>query len=445
MSFVGATRAAIKPILAKYASTIRYPVLLIGAGNFTIASILRQSGYNGAITACDVSLYASALGAYLSDGPFEAAESPDCPEHLRGLLKQDRDEMIASILLLFDLREVWQCKNEYQKRIIENYRIEWDRLIEKTLVKMTAYRKQIEPLDYRAQDGIQILRESCREQTVITYPPTYKRGYEQLEKLYKATVHWDQPSYEEMTDKTLEHYEHIAGYSDYFVILEKDLEEVYRIVGDPVSAADCGRNTKVRIIRKDTEKSYLVKSTAESSPVGAIWPADRTITGSETLSAIFLTGKQNTRLNELFMSAHVNYSTQSSSSIGYCLEGALIGKSDFQKGFNAFNWGLPEEGGQIYLMSDLAVPYDGKLAKLVLMALLSSDIRDYLEMKYIERYRYVTTTAFSRHPVSMKYRGIFKLHKRKKTEDGYSLNYYAEFQGYRLSDVMPLWFERYGR
>ncbi|MBW2598594.1 MAG: hypothetical protein JRC60_00475 [Deltaproteobacteria bacterium] len=447
MSFVGATRSAVRPVIGEYARTIKYPVLLIGAGNFTIPAILRQAGYTGQIKACDVSLYSSALGAYLSDHPFEATENPECPDELRGLLKTEngRDELIASILLLFDLREVWQCKNAYQRHIVKNYREQWDGLIEKTLKKLSDYKEQIGQIDYEARDGIALLRESTREHTVITYPPTYKRGYEQLEKLYKATVQWNQPEYEEMTDKTMDHYHLIAHYNDYMIILDKDLEEVYQIVGSPTSVINYGRNTKGYIIRKVESKKYVLKREAASSPIGDTWPADQPITGSEKLTMVILNPKQNIRMNELFMSAHVNYSTQSSSAVGYCLDGKLIGKSDFVKGFKNFNWKLPKEGGQIYLMSDLAVPYDGKLAKLILMALLSRDVREYLETRFIERYRYVKTTAFSLHPVSMKYRGLFKLHKRTEVPDGYSLNYYAEFGDYPLQDAPNLWMKKYGK
>jgi hypothetical protein len=77
MSFIGAVASSVRQTLAQYAKEIEHPVLLIGAGNFTVASALRSGGYTGPITACDVSLYTSALGAFLAERPFEISENPE--------------------------------------------------------------------------------------------------------------------------------------------------------------------------------------------------------------------------------------------------------------------------------------------------------------------------------------------------------------------------------
>ena len=117
MSFIGAVASSVRQTLAQYAKEIEHPVLLIGAGNFTVASALRSGGYTGPITACDVSLYTSALGAFLAESPFEISENPKCPEQLQGLLRLDSPlDIVASIALLYDLREVWQMKNPFQER-----------------------------------------------------------------------------------------------------------------------------------------------------------------------------------------------------------------------------------------------------------------------------------------------------------------------------------------
>lgn len=442
--FIGAIRSQTRPVLAEYAKTIESPVAIIGAGNFTVPAIFRHAGYTGEIVACDVSLYASALGAYLTGRNITAREKDDCPDHLRGFLKTgDPGDLVASILLLFDLREVWKCTCQYHQRVIDQYRLHWDDLIKKTNEKLQAYKDQIYPITYQARDGFQLLRELDHTYTILAFPPTYRRGYEKLERLYGSIVEWEQPEFEEMTDTTLGLYELIRGFDDYIVLLEKDLPEVYEIIGEPSSVVHIGRNTKNYIIRKKKDTKFLIKNEAQSSPIGSVWPANRPITGDEALSLVLLNTKQSVRMNEIYMSAAVDYTTQGASlSLAYLLEGMIIGKSDFCR--SSHRWGLPDEREMIYLMADLAVPYDGKLAKMILMALLSSDIHDILRQRHIEDYGWVGTTAFSRKPVSMKYRGIFKLHKRSETDGGYSLNYYAPFGDYRLSDVVGLWKKKHG-
>ena len=97
-------------------------------------------------------------------------------------------------------------------------------------------------------------------------------------------------------------------------------------------------------------------------------------------------------------------------------------------------------------MFDLAVPSDceNRLAKLVLMLLSSNDVRQWLNAKFNFRLGWVIPTAFSRGPVSMKYRGVFELYSRKqdKKSQQYSLNYYAKFEG-SLAERFALWLKKH--
>ena len=146
MSFIGAVATSVRQVLAQYAKDVHLPCLIVGAGNFTVPSVLRSAGFAGTITACDVTLYTSALGAYLSGWTLEAREREDCPEHLRGLLRTGSPlELTASISLLMDLREVWKGDNAFKMRMVEHSREAWDMLMEKTCVKLEAYKSHIGP------------------------------------------------------------------------------------------------------------------------------------------------------------------------------------------------------------------------------------------------------------------------------------------------------------
>ena len=137
MSFVGAVAASVRQVLAAYAGDIRHPCLLVGVGNFTVASVLRSGGYTGPIKSCDVSFYASALGAYLTDTPLDIREKADCPAYLKGLLDTATPlGTAATTALLFDLREIWQAKNPSQERQLAQYRENWHRLTRATAEKL---------------------------------------------------------------------------------------------------------------------------------------------------------------------------------------------------------------------------------------------------------------------------------------------------------------------
>ena len=204
MSFIGAVAAAVRQLLARYAADVSLPCLIIGAGNFTVPSVLRSGGYAGPITACDVTLYTSALGAYLGGWSLDVAESPECPPHLAGLLRPENPlDLAASVSLLLDLREVWKGKNAFQRRMIEHHRAAWDLLMDKTRAKLEAYKQHLGTITYQARDGFDLLESSTPDHTVFAFPPTYRNGYEKLEALLRAVAAWTPPAYREMTDKSL--------------------------------------------------------------------------------------------------------------------------------------------------------------------------------------------------------------------------------------------------
>ena len=51
----------------------------------------------------------------------------------------------------------------------------------------------------------------------------------------------------------------------------------------------------------------------------------------------------------------------------------------------------------------------------------------------------IITTAFTKSPVSMKYRGVYELHKRGKD----FLNYRTDFKDVTLKEVISKWMKKY--
>lgn len=116
----------------------------------------------------------------------------------------------------------------------------------------------------------------------------------------------------------------------------------------------------------------------------------------------------------------------------------------------------------IYLLSDfpIAPVKYARLAKLVLYAALSKESNAIAERLMGKHVYSVTTTAFSKKPVSMKYRGLFRLLTQKKLEgvsadetdiskryygSGYMLNYGTEFGQWTLSEGLSMWKTKYGK
>lgn len=447
MSFIGAVAQSVRQVIAAWSKSIQADCVVIGAGNFTVPSSMISGGYTGYFYCCDISIYTSVLGAYLTDATIDIQENPGCPEQLSGLLDMSSPvDMAATVSLLYDLREVWEEKNPYQKRIMQATRSQWQELKAKTVERLIKFKKHLSNrLEYQACDGFDFVdRFDRNNHIVLAYPPTYKGGYEKLEKLLRAAIRWDPPEYRMMTDKSFEIYERISTYSGYIVVLEKDLPEIHAIIGAPSAILSRGRNKKTYIVAKGIGVSPVVmKKYPKSSFAGKILSPDHPVTGNEEISFAPLSLQQTTRLNELYMASHIDYFTSGvTESIGFYLDGHLFGKADFTP--STHQWKIPDGGKMIYLMSDLCVPCrEHKLAKLVLICLLSKEIQSFVDIRHIENFDYAGTTAFSHHPVSMKYRGIFKLHSRKQVGKDFSLNYLGRFGAWSIQEALVIWCRKY--
>jgi hypothetical protein len=116
----------------------------------------------------------------------------------------------------------------------------------------------------------------------------------------------------------------------------------------------------------------------------------------------------------------------------------------------------------MYLLSDfpIAPTKYKRLAKLVLYAALSKESKMLAERLTNKRMKSLVTTAFSKNPVSMKYRGLFKLLNKKHLEgcdegetdmsklyynQGYQLNYGTAMGEWTLAEGLALWKQKHSQ
>lgn len=450
MSFLGSIAGPLRKVLAAYADEISVPVLLPCAGNFTVGAALRSGGYRGRITGCDITLYTSALGAYLAGDHLQVAERDDCPEHLRGLLDlSDPAHLAASVSIMLDLRQVWKKQNVWHRRMLANYRRNWPQLMEKTLAKLEAYRAHLNQgggFGYVPQDAAAFLREHDPDHAVFIAPPTFgSRDYINQERMLAAAATWPAPEYTEISFKDVPIYEQITSFREWMIIMERPLPEVEKLLGEPVAVVHKGRKSITYAYAGHSRRRIVTRGYLTSRSPGPIFPGDKKLTGEETPGIILMDKQQTVRMNELFMSVRVDYFLADVAlSLALCLDKKIIGKLDFN--LTKHEWALPEPGHQIYQRSDLAVPsVEPRLAKLVLMLCQSHEVKQLIDETFKDDVRYAVTTAFSKHPVSMKYRGVYTLHKRLEDKDsgGYRLNYYGELGLWSLDEAYAQWLKKF--
>ena len=97
--------------------------------------------------------------------------------------------------------------------------------------------------------------------------------------------------------------------------------------------------------------------------------------------------------------------------------------------------------GDVYLLADFVVDSTrySRLAKLLLLVIQTKEIRRMMEEHLLDELPTCTTMVFTDKPVSMKYRGLFKLVRRVPGK----LVYQTEMGTKTLKEVVPLWLKKY--
>lgn len=154
---------------------------------------------------------------------------------------------------------------------------------------------------------------------------------------------------------------------------------------------------------------------------------------------------------------------QATLSVGVFVDDKLIGVYAFSGSPTLANWSSHIDTPSMYLLSDFPVEptdYD-RLAKLVLYAALSKESKLIAEKMARKRIKSLVTTAFSKNPSSMKYRGLFKVLNRKENKDSdnvanldpssayynqrYEINYGAKMGEWTLKEGLEMWKKKHSQ
>ena len=160
-----------------------------------------------------------------------------------------------------------------------------------------------------------------------------------------------------------------------------------------------------------------------------------------------ITLDQFNELRALYLSTAVTKVGNPSAAYGLFNQGKLFGVFAFSNSF-MLTGSEKLERPTIYLMTDFSVsPSQYKnLSKLVLYCVLSKEAKLFAEKIMCKRVKTITTNAFSKNPVSMKYRGLFEQYGRRELEkdkDGkvlkYNLSYGAVMGQWTIKEGYQLW------
>jgi len=397
-------------------------------GNFTIETVLSQAHPGPAeIISNDVSLYSSALGAYFTGEQLEGLSVVD-PRYEWVVPYLDSPLSTAAVIVvLLSAAPFSSGRTAYHRRIFSQFMGQFGTLHEKAIAQLKARREALRVSRYVPQDVAEFIRGRQGGDVFLSFMPTYAGGYERLYRFIDDIFAWTgRPSYVVMdADGKQAILDRLRQQGQYVHIDDMRRDEM------PLVAIVQGGRSRTVYVHADLEglrsQVYRRGSVEHKRPKVPVLGPDEVVDGDE-VTFVSLTNQEFAWVRDQYLNAKI-IPADPSWRFGVCLGGRLAGILGFAR----------DKGGvEYYLLSDLAVYSRAyrRLSKLIVSVANTQEMRKLLRQQTGQFWGTFSTTAFTRRPVSMKYRGVLELRCRNEKEG--KLTYAGDFRG-RLSKEVKKW------
>jgi len=432
MPFIGGLPQPLKSMALEAVRSWPGPDVYIGcSGNFGLERALSVAPVN--CHSNDISMYSSAVGSHLTGAPFALTIKDQEYAWLQPYLKTSLDT-VATLLLCTSMLQGYGKDSEYWRRHVEGYRDHFRVMHEGTKAKAEKALGTVKVVSYYAGDVLEHLSSSPADAGIMTAPPTYKGGYERLYKNMDKVFEWrGRPAYRMFDESSMAQLIGILTRRPYWLLFNDQLIEDLRaqLVGvampslrrRPVYCYGSLGHSRLARAREKTRDPHLKRL-----------PPDATISAGSKLRLVKLDAPAFRWLRDSLLGKNI-VPGDTQFSFAVMVDEHLAGILGFSRSTTDFC--------HLYMMCDLAVPgsHYRRLSKLVLAASLSRELRLSLsDGGMVARAKTIGTTAFTEKPVSMKYRGIYKLHSRREGH----LNYVGELARWTLQEGLEWWLQNHG-
>ncbi|MBI5189930.1 MAG: hypothetical protein HZA22_04590 [Nitrospirae bacterium] len=429
--FIGAINEKLRAFFATHAHLLDGRDCYIGcSGNFSIEQVLTRQAPGARLHSNDVSLYSCILGAALLGNPTPLRVVNENVLWLQEYLDRGPAESVAALLLVMEAFKYEKQNSPHAKRMWEAYLAGWDTTFAKSLAKVQRGMSNVKIAEYTAVDVHDFYPRP--DGVSIGFLPTYEGGYEKLFERLEESVEWPKPAYQMLTAERREETVRRMTAGDFILYDDRERDDL-----PCVAKVDLfGKKSVFIFSNLPFPKGLIRRRLREKDPrFDLLMPDEEIDPGAE----VTFTEVEQAVIDH-YRAMYLSKKIQPGSG-GPCFL-VFAGRKLF--GFVIFQ-GYSKMGDRssIYMLSDFVVPSTRykRLAKLLVMATLCGDVRRMLEEKSLNRLSSVYTTAFTEHPVSMKYRGVYELAKRGKDEKTGKqfLNYQGKFNDMSLKEVVEIW------
>jgi hypothetical protein len=460
--FHGSIPNSVQRILGDIVSNWNIQDIYVGcSGNFTIERTLRDIT-KARLHGNDVTVYSCLLGRYFAGMPLEARIRDDYNGRMAFVGDYAKDDVdLLTIALLLSKMSVYlgsKKSNAYYDKMIKAYTDQWQTIFTATREKID----KIEPFlsSFYAGDVCGWIDTIPEDSAFICYPPFYSGDYEKMFRVIEDVIEWDPPAYDMIDkDKIFEMFRKMTRRKNFMFGTNDELPEFRQHL---VGIAQTTNRGVPLYVYASAEKRRIVMPKQKTAAVRLERLAPDKDIGAN-LKIVPLKSEEFHALRSQYMNVHIKPGSETAS-FAVTVDHKLIGVFAFSSSPTLSNWDKHIETPTMYLLSDFPVAPTKyrRMAKLVLYAALSKEAKLLAERLTSKRVKSLVTTAFSKRPVSMKYRGLFQILTKKKMEqdvesgsdgdiswryynDGYQLNYGAAMGQWTLQEGFELWKKKHSK
>lgn len=415
------------------------------SGNFTIERAISNL-LDCKITSNDVTIYSSYIGKYfskedLSQLKIKESYAGSC-DFLKDYMITDT-EKIATLMMASDILPLDGIDNRYCKRMLRGYKEQFGEMHKNLCEKLENMKTNID--SFYHGDVMKMLDEIPTDCGFISFPPFFKGGYEKMWRSLESFFEYTEPEYE-VFDPSVhikEFCNKVKKINNFIIITEREVEELNEYFSGTINT---GLGKAIYFYSKTSQKHFIKQSSKETKakPIIKITEDDEI---TEDIEILPITVDQFQELRALYLSTAVSKVGNPSVCYGLFCNNKLFGVFAFSNSFMLTGSDRLEKP-VIYLLADFSISptKEKNLSKLVLYCVLSKESKFLAEKTVGKRINSITTNAFSRNPVSMKYRGLFELFNRREIEKDkegkvkkYNLSYGANIGQWSIKEGYDLW------
>lgn len=428
--FIGSVPKQVAQQLVSHVDLSRWRgVNICCSGSFRIEQAIRNVNTTIPIHSNDVSLITSIIGL-AKTGRSTAFSFKNDLDYLNAYLDQTPESQLATLAFAL-LISKYKSDNQYCNARREFLLREIDLFIHSNKERAGKYLEQISINSYFMGDFVKHIQHAKeRGNGVMIFAPTYKGGYERIYKIINENTEWkDEPSYEIYDPKHTHDLIHqlINDKTDFCFFSDQLYEDI-----KPTMMYE-GNNKPIYIYSSESKTSLRRES--KKFRAFKYMPIDpKRITEHSTVKVCIATSEAMNFIKDIYLAKGINHKDGMFNVLFY-VDGMLVGGAIYR--LSQFG----DKFRSIYMLSDFSLSRERKLSKLVAMLATSQLVISHINKKYFINIERVHTTAFTNAPVSMKYRGIFRLDARK---EGF-LNYSSDVRKDTPQQIYKDWWFKYGQ